>query len=445
MPRRAAEDQRWINARTSNPKLHLYEMGEKTVEQWKWFAERKFGVILHYGLYSVLGRGEWVMHEERIPVPVYEKLADRFTARQFDAREIAACAKEAGAGYLILTSRHHDGFCLFDSAVSDFNSVRRGPGRDLIREFVEACRSEGLKVGIYYSLLDWRFKGYHDRRRYPDSTTRMVEQAHAQVRELLSNYGTIDYLWFDGGWFPDQLDVCQKPEVREEMAKLWNAEELLAMIRRLQPEILINDRSGLAGEVKTPEQKTEKDLSATFTEACMTCGDRWGWGYIPDNPVKTTRTILQSLVEQNSFGGNFLLNVGPCPEGEIRPSEKHILSELGQWFRANGASIYGTSATPSALRSILGPITGDGRILYQHIFRWPTDKTAVLSGLYDKVQNVRCLANGRNLPFSQEENGRLVVTDLPRLAPDPLDTVLEITLQEGLRATLEAHEEIGAL
>ena len=406
-----------------------------------WFNERKFGIFVHYGLYSQIERGEWTMYQEQIPCEEYQKLAETFDPSKFDAMRLARQAKEAGAGYMVFTTNHHEGFCLFQTQYSEFNSVRY-TGRDLVAEYIDACRACDLKIGLYYSLLDWRYKGYHDRKQFPDSLKAMVQQAHDQIRELMTNYGKIDYLFFDGGWFPDVIPTDNEKSAR--IAELWRAKELISMIRSLQPEILVNDRSGFSGDVLTPEQKTEAAKDERLTEACMTIGDRWGWGYIHNNPnLKSTRCILQHMIIQASYGGNFLLNIGPTPQGTIRDCEQHILSELGQWLRTNGASVYATAAAPESIKSIVGECTAKKDCLYLHIFRWPDCGEAVVSGVYRKVRTVRLLENGKEFPFVQTSTGRLIIQAIPYLAPDSKDTVFAIELaQEDISA---CKEEYGLL
>ncbi|HNQ35462.1 MAG TPA: alpha-L-fucosidase, partial [bacterium] len=308
-------------------------------ERLAWFNQARFGLFIHWGLYSLLKRGEWVMYVERIPAAGYAKLARRFQPKHFDADAWLQRARAAGMRYAVLTTRHHDGFCLFDSRASDFTSVRTAAGRDFVAEYVEACRRAGLKVGLYYSLLDWRFPGYFNREKYPESFEAMVEQAHAQVRELLTNYGPIDILWYDGGWIPGVE--------RTEMARLWRAAELNAAARRLQPGIIINNRSGLDEDIDTPEQHVTASAAGRAWETCMTMGDFCGWGYIRNNPnFKTATQLIQHLVQAAAGGGNFLLNIGPRPDGTLRNKEIRRLEEIGAWMQANGASIYGSELLP---------------------------------------------------------------------------------------------------
>lgn len=392
-----------------------------------WFNERKFGIFVHYGLYSQHERGEWAMYQEKTPCEEYARLADTFDPCGFDAERLVQQAKEAGAGYMVLTANHHEGFCLFDTKHSDFNSVHYC-GRDFIAEYVAACRKKEMKIGLYYSLLDWRYKGYHNREKYPESLQSMVQRAHMQVRELLTNYGRIDYLFFDGGWFPDVIPTDQ--EKAAYIAKIWKADELLKMIRALQPDILTNERSGFPGDVLTPEQTTEASSDERYSEACMTIGDRWGWGYIHHNPnLKSTRCLLQHMVIQASLGGNFLLNVGPAANGEIRDCEERVLCELGQWLRTNGTSLYGTTAPSDPVMSIVGECTQKDHTLFFHVFRWPHKGEAILSGLSRMVKSVRLLESGKECHFTQTEMGRLIIHDLPYLPPDSKDTVLQIDLQ----------------
>ncbi|MBO5725310.1 MAG: alpha-L-fucosidase, partial [Lentisphaeria bacterium] len=197
-------------------------------ERIKWFHKARLGIYVHFGLYSLTGRGEWTMYSERIPAKEYARLADDFLPEEGCVQEWVNAAKSAGANYIVLTTRHHEGFCLFDSKVSDFTSVKLGPRRDIVREFVDAARKAGLRVGLYYSLLDWRFPGYFEPEKYPQSREALVRQAHEQVRELMTNYGKIDLLEYDGGW-----DSKLKGK-RDDWAAFWKAKELNAMVRSLQ-------------------------------------------------------------------------------------------------------------------------------------------------------------------------------------------------------------------
>ena len=389
-----------------------------------WFNESKLCMFVHYGLYAQIARGEWTQFNERKPCEEVAELAKTFDPKHFDAEDLVRRAKEAGFKYVTLTSRHHEGFCLFDSKYSDFTSMKY-VGRDLLREYVDACRKYDMKVGVYYSLLDWRFKGYFDHKKHPESKQKMVDQVFNQVRELLTNYGKIDYLWFDGGWYDDVLPGS-RPDYGELVSNFWNSKELCKMIYELQPHILINDRTGEPGDITTPEQKTGQCKDGRYVEACMTLGDRWGWGFIQNNNFKDFTTVLQTIIIQLSFGGNFNLNVGPMEDGSIRDCEQEILAKLGQWLRRNGEAVYGTTGMPAGIESIIGEFTSKGNNVYWHVFRWPHKGEAILRGLRKKVKRVTLLETGEEYPFEQQPYGRLIVKDLPLLAPDPTCTVIKI-------------------
>lgn len=399
-------------------------------ERLRWFHQARFGIFIHWGLYSLLGRGEWVMLNERIPAAEYARLAQRFHPREFDARDWAALARQAGAKYMVLTSRHHDGFCLFDSKVSDFTSVKTAARRDFVAEYVAACRQAGLKVGLYYSLLDWRFPGYFEPGRYRDSAQAMVQQAHDQVRELLTHYGKIDILWYDGGWIS-----LEKAGVSD-IATFWRAEELNAMVRRLQPHIIINNRSGLPGDLDTPEQQIKASGAGRAWECCMTIGDSCGWGYVRHNPnMKTLPQLLQNLVTTAAGEGNYLLNVGPRPDGTIRPEEATRLRAIGQWLKLNGEAIYGSQRCTLS-GGMIGRWTRKGNIGYLHIFRWPGEE-AVVPLVASKARSATILATRQRVRVRQEHNGRLVISELPRRPPHPAITVIKVRFDEEPRSLLE--------
>jgi alpha-L-fucosidase len=387
----------------------------------QWFNEARFGMFVHWGLYSLLERGEWVMYAERIPAKEYHKLIHRFTPpKSFKVDSWVKLARQAGMKYMVLTSRHHDGFCLFDSKVSDFTSTRSPAKRDFIAEYVEACRRNDMRVGIYYSLLDWRFPGYYDKEKYPESFSQMVEQVHQQVRELMTNYGKIDVLWYDGGWI---TGVDSK-----DLAACWQSEKLNRMVRQLQPEIIINNRSGVDEDTDTPEQHVTASAAGRCWESCMTIGDAVGWGYVRNQPnIKTLPQLTQYLVTAASEGGNYLLNIGPKADGSVQPEYRRLLGKMGKWTQKNGASIYGSERVNTFTPGIIGMTTMRGSKLYIHVFRWPGE-TAVIPGIANTVYSARILADGRKIKFRKTKDGKVILSQMPKDPPDRCDTVIELEM-----------------
>jgi len=395
-------------------------------ERMKWWNEVRFGMFIHWGIYSIPARGEWVMYVERIPKQEYAELAKKFKPPKSFTPEIwVKLAISTGMKYMVLTTRHHDGFCLFDSKVSDFTSVKTASKRDFVGEYVNACRKHNMRIGFYYSLLDWRFPGYHNKEKYPESFNEMVEQAHSQVKELMSNYGKIDILWYDGGWIPGI-----EPK---EIPLLWKSEKLNKMVRELQPDIIINNRSGLDEDFDTPEQHVTASKEGRAWESCMTIGDFCGWGYIKNNPnMKSVPQLIQYLVTAASDGGNYLLNVGPKPDGSIQKEFVDRLKEIGKWMQKNGESIYGSERRPSGFggpwgAGMIGSVTCKGNKAYLHIFRWP-GKIATVVGIKNNVVSAYFLASGKKIKFEKTDNGKLFLKGLPEEPPDKYDTVIALEL-----------------
>lgn len=389
-------------------------------------------MFIHWGLYSLLGRGEWVMFQERIRPSEYARLADRFRPNRFDPDAWAGLAAEAGMKYMVLTARHHDGFCLFDSRVSDFTSVKSAARRDFVAAYVRACRKAGLKVGLYYSLLDWRFPGYFEPGRHKVSAQALVQQFHDQVRELMANYGRIDVLWYDGAWINHgQSDV-------KDVAGFWRSREVNAMARRLQPHLIINNRSGTEEDLDTPEQHVTASRPGRGWESCMTMGDFCGWGYTRHNPNwKTTSQLLSALVSAAAGEGNLLLNIGPKPDGSIRREETMRLRAMGRWLEVNGEAIYGSQrcdlngglggkANIINNWTMIGNWTRKGNVGYLHIVRWPGTE-AVVPLVKTRALSARLLGSGRRLRLRQEYNGRLILSGLPSRPPHPAINVVAVT------------------
>ncbi len=387
-------------------------------EHMQWFREARFGMFIHWGLYSLVGRHEWVMNTEHMSVEEYERLAPKWKPRPGAPREWARLAKNAGMRYMVMTTKHHDGFCLFDSSVSNFNAVKRGPRRDLVAEFVEAARAEDLKVGLYYSPMDWR---------HPDgeckstaARKRFVDWTHSHVRDLMTHYGKIDIMWYDTTW---PLD-----------ARGLRARSLNAMVRKLQPHIVINNRSGTPEDFGTPEQSIEADTSGRMWESCMTMNDAWGYTPI-DEDYKSARDVLRMLRQVAAGKGNLLLNVGPSPEGDVPYECTAVFSQVGQWLHKYGPTIYEATDPVSAGHLVCGSCTRRGNTLYLHVDRWP-GSSLPLNINPGKVKRVR-LYGGPSIRFKQEtvrrrshRLPRITLSGMPELPPDSLCTVIEIELEK---------------
>ena len=385
-------------------------------DRMQWWHEARYGMFIHWGAYSIPARGEWVMYQEHIPHEEYARFARRFAPKKFDADSWVRLAKQAGMRYMVLTSRHHDGFSLFDSQVSDFTAPKTAARRDLLREFVEACHRGGMRVGFYYSLLDWRYPAYfRGPKGDPEGWNELVEYVHAQVRELCTNYGTLDILWYDGGW----------PYAAED----WRSEELNAEVRKLQPNIIINNRSQLPEDFDTPEQHVRPSDPGRAWEACMTLNDSWGYN-AADGNWKTPRQALWYLVSCASGGGNLLLNVGPKPDGTIPTESVRVVRKIGRWLDRNGGSVYGTTRSPFSTST--GLTTLKGNTLHMHVFRWP-GKTICFPRIANKVRSVHLLATGKEVKFEQKED-RVFLSGLPANAPSKLDTVIVLELEGAPKA-----------
>jgi len=384
---------------------------EKVSDRLKWWIEARFGMFIHWGLYAIPARGEWIIYCERIPKAEYARLAEKFRPSRFNADGWVALAQEAGMRYMVLTTRHHDGFCLWDSQVSDYTSVKTAAKRDFVIEYVDACRGARMRIGFYYSLLDWRWPAYWEGpEKDPEGWAKFRGYVHAQVRELMTQYGKIDILWYDGAW--------------PHSAEAWQSKQLNAMVRSLQPDIIINNRSRIPEDFETPEQHIQ-----TFDrpwESCMTMDDLW-WGYHPGDPnLKSSRQLVRNLVRCVAGNGNFLLNVGPKADGTIYAPHARRLRAIGEWLRRNGESIYGAGSAPFG-QAHLGQVTAKGSTVYVHVMFWPGREMCV-AGIKNRVLRTHMLATGKELPFEQKGD-RLFVRGLPPRAPDPIDTVVALELE----------------
>jgi alpha-L-fucosidase len=308
--------------------------------------------------------------------------------------------------YMVLTSKHHEGFCNWDTKLTNYNAMQFGPKRDVIREYVEAARAEGLRVGFYYSLMDWHHPDGARCESDPAARRRFVDYTHGLIRELMTNYGKIDVLWYDVSW---PLD-----------AQGWESEKMNKMVFALQPDIIVNNRNRLAGDFSTPEQTIKAETGGRAWESCMTLNDSWGFQRADDN-WKTPRTVIRNLITCARDGGNYLLNIGPQPDGGIPPESAAVLSEVGDWMKTGGQTIYATGPCHVS-RSAYANFTAKGNTLYMHVHFWPGTDVSI-SGLKQKVLSAKVLKTGQSATVSQD-GFRTHITGLPASAPDSPVTTL---------------------
>lgn len=390
------------------------QMNAQYQQRMQWFHRARFGMFIHYGLFSIPAHGEWSMFHDRVPLDEYDALADRFLPAPDAARHWVKMAKAAGMKYAVLTARHHEGFCLYDSAYSRFSSVHRGCGRDIVAEFVAACREEGIRAGLYYSLMDWRFPGYFNYKTDLKSAQAMKRQCHDQVIELMSNYGKIDLLWYDGYWLNHEGNSGDG---------FWDGEALNARVRALQPDIIINNRAGTQEDIDTPEQVVRHSERGRAWESCMTIGDLWGYTR-HCNTYKPTAFLLRHLVDAASGEGNFLLNVGPMPDGTICPAEQERLLSMGRWLKVNGAAVYDSRAA-NLLPSPLGIWTQDEHYTYFNVTLW-CGSTLSLPLIDGEALEATLLSTGGQVELSRGTNGRLIFSGMPEDPPDPYINTIRI-------------------
>ncbi len=387
----------------------------------KWWHEAKFGMFIHWGLYSVIGQHEWAMEEEGIPIPQYEQLAKHFKPQPNAARAWARLARQAGQKYMVMTTKHHEGFCNFETKLTNYCAPQQGPGRDLVAEYVEAARAEGLRVGFYYSLMDWHHPDGARCATDDAARQRFVEYTHGLVRELMTNYGKIDILWYDVDW---PLNAEQ-----------WESKKMNEMVFKLQPEIIVNNRNGLPGDFSTPEQHIQAAQGGRAWETCMTMNESWGYQKADDD-WKSPKTIVRNLITCANGGGNYLLNIGPKLDGSIPEESVRILTEVGRWMDKNGATIYQSEAMRGRATP-MASFTRKGNTLYIHVHFWPGSTLAAeglsffrpqsvvaIGGLRAKVKSARLFASGRKVDFRQDDIS-VQFTGLPSEAPESPVTVIE--------------------
>jgi alpha-L-fucosidase len=396
----------------------------------EWYQDARFGMFIHWGVYSLLGSGEWVMQNRKIRVPEYEWLATTFDPGKFDARAWVSLARQAGMRYITVTSRHHDGFSMFKTAATPYNIVDWTPfKRDPLKELAEECQRQGLKLFFYYSQLDWHHPDYWPRggtglatgRPESGDWSRYLDFMDRQLGELLTNYGPIGGIWFDGMWDKPNAD--------------WRLPQTYALIHRLQPAALIvpnHHKAPLPGEdVQTFEQDLPGANTAGFntteigklpTETSLTMNGAWGFN-ITDRDFKSVNELVSTLVRAAGTGTNLLLNIGPRPDGTIQPEFVERLQALGRWLDTHGPSIYGTRAGPVPPRP-WGATTRRGDTVYVHVLSW-TDRSLAIPPVGARVRRASMLGSGAVVPFTEGAAG--ITLTLPARSPEELDQVIVLT------------------
>ncbi len=400
----------------------------------KWFEEARFGLFIHWGVYSELGDGEWVMQVQKIPVKQYEKLPAFFNPIDFDPKEWVKMAKDAGMKYITITSKHHDGFAMFDSKVSDYDIVDRTPyKKDVIRMLAEECQKEGIKLFFYHSQLDWHHPDYFPRgntgRDYtgrPESGdfNKYLDYMDTQLTELLTNYGPVGGIWFDGMWDRANED--------------WRLERTYKLIHKLQPAALIGSNHHRAPYAGEDFQMFEKDLPGHNTtgfsaeskvgdlpkETCETINNSWGFN-LQDQQNKSRKQLIQYLVKSAGYDANFLLNVGPMPNGKIQPEHVALLKQMGDWLKVNGETIYGTKGGPLSARE-WGVATQKDNKIWLHILNWQ-DESLTIPKPGKKVVSAKLFSDKTKLKFIENEFG--VTVQIPKGKMDEIDTIVELEVK----------------
>jgi len=393
-------------------------------EKMQWWENAKFGMFIHWGLYSIPASGEWTMFNKKISAEDYARFADQFHPKSFNADEWAAIAKSAGMKYMVMVAKHHDGFAMWNSPSSyhHFNSMETAAHTDFVAQYTAACRKAGLGVGIYYSPMDWRFPGYFDPKGQPENAALMKQQAYGQVEELMKNYGKIDILWYDGGWLSHKGTDA-------DAAWFWEPLKLNTMVRQYQPDIVINPRSGMFGDFQVNEGGAEvKGPILDFPwEKCLSLNGP-SWGYTKAKNVMSRASLLQMLVNVVDRGGNMLLNVGPDPDGVIPAAHVARLKEVGDWLSKNGESIYGTRPGPFEPVDSLYGSTHKGNMIYIHlIMSSKVTPELQLPAISHKLLSCHIL-NGQKVKFRQDKDGIKLDIDATQL--DAAVTTIALKIKE---------------
>lgn len=411
-----------------------YTPTPENLKNREWFQDARFGLFIHWGVYSVLGDGEWVMNNQQIPIKTYEKLPAFFNPVDFNPTEWVQMAKDAGMKYITITSKHHDGFAMYDSKVSDYNIVKRTPyGKDVLKMLADECRKQGIKLFFYHSQLDWRHPDYFPRgntgagytgREEKGDMNKYLDYMDAQLTELLTNYGDIGGIWFDGMW--DKKDAE------------WRLSQTYSLIHKLQPGTLVGSNHHVTPYEGEDFQMFEKDLPGHNTtgfapeqkvgalpkEVCETINNSWGFN-LRDDKNKSIKDLIQYLVKGAGYDANFLLNVGPMPNGKIQPEHVALLKQMGEWTRQYGETIYGTRGGPLTPRE-WGVTTKRGNKVYIHILNW-YDETLTLPKLGKKVVSAKLFIDKTPVKFVENDFGLSI--KVPKDKMNEIDTVIELEIK----------------
>ena len=420
-----------------------YSPSKENLEARKWFEEAKFGLFIHWGVYSVLGDGEWVMNNQNISIKEYERLPGFFNPIEFDADEWVKMAKEAGMKYITITSRHHDGFSMFDSAASDYNIVDKTPyGKDVLKMLSDACRKEGIKLFFYYSQLDWYRDDYFPRGRTGNGISGRgegdwndyIEFMKAQLTELLTNYGEIGGIWFDGQWDQHEWDGKRFGKLKAD----FKLKEVYELIHNLQPQALIGSNHHLSPNPGEDFQMFEKDLPGKGTkdfatsaddignlplEVCETINGSWGFN-LKDRKHKSEKELIQYLVKAAGYGSNLLLNVGPMPNGKIQEEHIESLKKIGKWVKQNGQTIYNTKRGPISPSDEIAS-TQNGNIVYIHLLDYNKSEYYI-EGFKSKFKKISYLNSNKKVSYKKTKTGLHLILDKKEI--NSIDTILIMEL-----------------
>lgn len=428
-----------------------------------WFTHDKFGMFIHFGLYSMPARHEWVKYFELIPEEKYDKYFKYFNPDMLDATQWAKQAKAAGMKYAVFTTKHHEGFCLFDSAYTDYKSTNTPCGRDIVREYVDAFRAEGIRVGLYYSLIDWHHPDFtidqkHPRRFDADAgelnknrdMRKYAKYMRDQVTELLTNYGKIDIMWYDFSYVdlePDESNKDKPWRYKGKGKDDWEAEKLIEVTRKLQPGIIIDNRTGIEQDIFTPEQFQPNEWlrhpqtgEPVVWEACQTFSGSWGY-HRDEASWKSPKMLIDMLVNTVSNGGNLIMNIGPTSRGMLDSRAEKALGAYADWMKYNSRSIYGCTKAEPEFKEPLGcrlTQSEDGKRLYVHILDYPF-AFLEMRGLSGRIDYAQFLHDGSEVIYTEgkyqhfgeglPEDESMVVFQLPAVKPEPEVPVIEIMLK----------------